>query len=71
MARWPFDAPPAQVFAHGDELAAIGLGIPACAQLANRLREKGFEIPSGMFEMEELAGAIAACLGAEGEDCHA
>ena len=66
-----FDAPPAQVFAHGDELAAIGLGIPACAQLANRLREKGFEIPSGMFEMEELAGAIAACLGAEGEDCHA
>lgn len=66
-----FDAPPAQVFAHGDELAAIGLGIPACAQLANRLREKGFEIPSGMFEMEELAGAIAACLGVEGEDCHA
>lgn len=66
-----FDAPPAQVFAHGDELAAMGLGIPACAQLANRLREKGFEIPSGMFEMEELAGAIAACLGAEGEDCHA
>ena len=66
-----FDAPPAQVFAHGDELAAMGLGIPACAQLANRLREKGFEIPSGMFEMEELAGAIAACLGAEGEDGHA
>ena len=66
-----FDAPPAQVFAHGDELAAMGLGIPACAQLANRLRERGFEIPSGMFEMEELAGAIAACLGAEGEDCHA
>lgn len=66
-----FDAPPAQVFAHGDELAAMGLGIPACAQLANRLREKGFEIPSGMFEMEELAGAIAACLGVEGEDCHA
>ena len=66
-----FDAPPAQVFAHGDELAAMGLGIPACAQLANRLREKGFEIPSGMFEMEKLAGAIAACLGAEGEDCHA
>ena len=48
-----FDAPPAQVFAHGDELAAMGLGIPACAQLANRLRERGFEIPSGMFEMEE------------------
>ena len=69
--RVAFDAPPAQVFAHGDELAAMGLGIPACAQLANRLREKGFEIPSGMFEMEELAGAIAACLGAEGEDCHA
>ena len=66
-----FDAPPAQVFAHGDELAAMGLGIPACAQLANRLREKGFEIPSGMFEMEELAGAITACLGAEGEDGHA
>ena len=66
-----FDAPPAQVFAHGDELAAMGLGIPACAQLANRLREKGFEIPSGMFEMEKLAGAIAACLGVEGEDCHA
>ena len=66
-----FDAPPAQVFAHGDELVAMGLGIPACAQLANRLREKGFEIPSGMFEMEELAGAIAACLGVEGEDCHA
>ena len=49
----------------------MGLGIPACAQLANRLRERGFAIPEGVFALEELAGAIAACLGAEGEDCHA
>ncbi|HIS91651.1 MAG TPA: energy-coupling factor transporter ATPase [Candidatus Alectryocaccomicrobium excrementavium] len=69
--RVAFDAPPAQVFAHGDELAAMGLGIPACAQLANRLREKGFAIPKGVFALEELAGAITACLGAEGEDGHA
>ena len=43
----------------------MGLGIPACAQLANRLREKGFEIPRACSPWKNWP-AIAACPGAKG-----
>ncbi|MBE5767031.1 MAG: energy-coupling factor transporter ATPase [Clostridiales bacterium] len=62
------DGTPREVFAHGDELKAMGLGVPACAELSNRLRQKGFCIPDGVFSPDELAEAIRNNLKG---DCHA
>ncbi len=62
-----FDAPPAEVFRHADELRAIGLSVPECAQLAEKLRQAGFEIPEGTYRMEDVQECILRALkgGAE------
>lgn len=49
---------PAEVFQHPDELAAMGLGVPASVRLAMRLRARGFEIPDDVTSVEALAEAI-------------
>ena len=46
--------PPAQVFAQGDQLIEMNLDIPAAAQLARALRDKGFDVPQGIYQMEAL-----------------
>ena len=39
------DGTPREVFAKGEELRAIGLDVPQAVELAQKLREKGFDIP--------------------------
>lgn len=51
---------PAEVFAHGDELRAVGLGVPAAQELAKVLRAEGFELPSPLYDVEKLADDLAA-----------
>ena len=51
---------PDEVFRRGEELEAMGLGLPEGAQLARALREKGFELPQGIWRTDELARAILA-----------
>ena len=58
-----FSGTPAEVFAHGEELRQIGLDVPECAKLANLLREKGFDIPDGIYSMEDVEAAILNQLG--------
>jgi len=62
-----FDAPPAEVFKHAEELRAIGLSVPECAQLAEKLRQAGFEIPEETYRMEDVQACILHALkgGAE------
>ena len=43
----------------------MGLGLPATAQLADRLRSKGFDIAEGAFEREEIEAAILRHFGRE------
>lgn len=50
---------PAEVFAHGDELRTVGLGVPAAQDLANVLRAEGFELPSPLYDVEKLADDLA------------
>ncbi|MEI3405575.1 MAG: hypothetical protein V8Q79_03090 [Christensenellales bacterium] len=49
------DGTPAEVFAKGEELRAIGLDVPQAVELAQKLREKGFDIPEGIYRMDESA----------------
>ena len=62
-----FSGTPAEVFAHGDELREIGLDVPECAKLANLLREKGFEMPEGIYSMADVENAILRELNRGGE----
>ena len=54
------DGTPREVFARSGELENMGLGVPECAKLADRLRARGYDIPMGVFEAEEMARCILA-----------
>lgn len=49
---------PAEVFARADELRAMGLDVPAAAQLAEKLRAAGWDIPHGLYRIEDVQAAI-------------
>lgn len=52
------DGAPEDVFARGDELAALGLSVPAAAGLARRLRAAGLPLPAGILTMDDAGAAI-------------
>ena len=54
---------PAEVFVHAEALSEIGLDVPECAKLASRLRSEGFDIPEGIYKMEDVAQAIVLSVG--------
>ena len=53
---------PAEVFARGEELRAIGLDVPAAQKLAAELREEGFDLPRDLYGLESLADDLARAL---------
>ena len=62
---------PAEVFAHAEELRAIGLGVPAAQKLANDLRNAGFALPAALYDADTLADDLAALYQAHQEGSHA
>ena len=60
------DGAPRDVFACGEELRGMGLDVPQAVELADRLREKGFAIPEGIYRIEEIRAAIEAIVGKGG-----
>ncbi len=63
--RIALDGKPAEVFAHADELRAMGLDLPPCADIADRLRAQGLPIPAGLYTRAALKEAILALRGGE------
>ena len=63
----PFSGTPAEIFAHGEELEAIGLGVPAMTRLFTRLRSLGIDLPASVYTVEQARDAILRALrkGAE------
>ena len=63
----PFSGTPAEIFAHGEELEAIGLGVPAMTRLITRLRSLGIDLPASVYTVEQARDAILCALrkGAE------
>ncbi len=68
-SRLVIDGTPDEVFLDGERLTQAGLTLPPCAVLANRLREKGFDLPRNAYRPEVLKEAIARAL--EGSGRHA
>ena len=62
-----FSGTPGEVFIHGEELRQIGLDVPECAKLAKLLREKGFDMPEGVYSMEDVKNAILKQLKVRGD----
>ena len=45
---------------------AIGLDVPQAVELAQKLREKGFDVPEGIYKIEEVRAAVEAIVGKGG-----
>ena len=59
------EGPPKTIFAQGDKLGAIGLGVPEMTALMAKLREKGWDVPDSVLTVEEAEEAIMAVLRRE------
>lgn len=57
---------PAELFRRKEELEAIGLGVPAAAELVDRLRQRGWSLPDGIVTLDQAVAAILAALGKGG-----
>jgi len=62
------DGTPDEVFMNEDALLEAGLAMPPCAELAERLRGAGFDIPADAYRPEELKRAILENLGRGGKN---
>ena len=60
------DGAPREVFSRGEELRAIGLDVPQAVELAQKLREKGFDVLEGIYKIEEVRAAVEAIVGKGG-----
>ncbi|MDR2770481.1 MAG: energy-coupling factor transporter ATPase, partial [Clostridiales Family XIII bacterium] len=52
------DGPPAEVFAHSDEIRALYLDVPLTVELCDRLRRRGHDIPQGIVDVEEMVAYL-------------
>ncbi len=58
----PFSGPPAQVFTYGEELEAMGLGVPAMTRVFARLRSMGVDVPASVYTIPQAREAVLAAL---------
>lgn len=58
----PFSGPPESVFTHGEELEAMGLGVPAMTRVFARLRSMGVDLPGSVYTIPQAREAILAAL---------
>ena len=54
----PFQGTPREVFQHGDELEAMGLGVPQMTRVFHRLRAMGVDIDASVYTIEQARRAI-------------
>ncbi|MEG1072668.1 MAG: energy-coupling factor transporter ATPase [Oscillospiraceae bacterium] len=59
----PFEGAPREVFSHGDELEAMGLGVPQITRVFHRLRAMGVDIDPSVYTIEQARAAVLAKLG--------
>ena len=53
-----YDGSPGEVFSHEAELKTMGLDVPQATQLSNRLRERGWEIPGTILNLNQMEQSI-------------
>ena len=58
----PFSGAPREVFAHGDELERMGLGVPAMTRVFHRLKSMGVDIDPSVYTVQQARDAVLAAL---------
>ena len=58
----PYVGTPREVFSHGAELEAMGLGVPAMNRVFARVRAKGIDIDPAVYTVEQAKEAFLAAL---------
>ena len=61
-SRLAYDAPPAEVFSHAEELLKIGLSIPQVTQVFLHLRHMGLDLPN-VYTLEQAVDALQQLRG--------
>ena len=61
------EGPPSQVFRHGPELEAMGLGVPQMTRVFHRLRALGVDIDPSVYTIEQAKAAILSALEKQGK----
>jgi len=52
-----------EIFSRGDELEAIGLGVPQMTYLVRLLAQKGINLPQDIFTVDDAEAAITELFG--------
>ena len=61
-SKLAYDAPPAEVFSHAEELLEIGLSIPQVTQVFLHLKHMGLDVPN-VYTLEQAAAALQKLKG--------
>ena len=61
-ARIPLQGTPREVFAHGAELEAMGLGVPQVTRVFHRLRALGVDVDPSVYTMEQAKANLLDAL---------
>lgn len=64
--RIPFQGTPREVFAHGEELEAMGLGVPQVTRVFHRLRAMGVDVDPSVYTIPQAKAAILKLLQRKG-----
>ena len=64
----PIEGSPEEVFSHGEELEAMGLGVPAMTRVFDRLRAMGADVPA-VYTVAQARDAILQKLGRGRRPC--
>ncbi len=56
---------PEKIFKREKELEEIGLDIPVVTKILNRIKNKGYNVPDGIFEIEKAADVLAKIMKGE------
>ena len=62
----PFSGTPREVFAHGSELEAMGLGVPQITRVFHRLRAMGVDIDPSVYTIADAKAVILDALKRKG-----
>ncbi|WP_130849828.1 energy-coupling factor transporter ATPase [Intestinimonas timonensis] len=62
----PFTGTPREVFSHGDELEAMGLGVPQVTRVFHRLRAMGVDIDPSVYTIDQARSAVRDYLARKG-----
>ena len=66
--RLPLEGTPREVFAHREELEAMGLGVPTMTALFHRLRAMGADVDPSVYTVEQARAAILNALARKGSN---